>query len=401
MNNISKYLNKSIYLLFLFPLFKENISSLILIIFFLLTLLFLKLNNIKFNIKKEIFFYSIPFLIILLTSIFDNYFDIDFKIISKNMLFIYFPLVFLQIPDKYFIKLESGFLYYFKYACIIVCTYYIISFISTYSFNSFFLESYNESIYRRYVYNEVLIFKIHPTYFSLFLNFGILHSLIQLKKERKYLNLFIIVFFLLNILLLSSKLILVLSLISISIIFIYNSEFLNKKYLFGLVLLFCVSFFIIPGIKSRFVEMYTDFSKKPIGMYYNSTNIRKSIIECSISILKENYIRGVGFNNIQNELNNCYKSNYESNFYDNHNYLTHNYFMYIILGAGVFGFICFIFYLYILFKKIKQINNLFLYLIFFNCLILFLFEDFLFRHYGLYVFNLFIFSYFKFSENKI
>lgn len=396
-NKVSFLLSISIISLFLFPLFKENITSLFLILTSIITFSYLAINKIKLSFTKTTILYTLPFFIILFTNLFAINSEIDWKNISKSLIFLILPVVFSNIPNEKFEKLESTFIYYFKYSCVIIGGYYILTFLMNHSFLDFFKEDYNESIFRRYVYNDVRIFKIHPTYFSLFLNVGVIHSLIKLKEEKKYLNVFFLLYFIMLILLLSSKLIILITITSILYVVISQNSF-KKRYVTGIIALFMIGIFFLPGIKSRFVEMVNDYKNPPKGMYFNSTNIRKSIIDCSITVLKENYVTGVGFSNVQTELNNCYKANYDSSFFENHDYLTHNYFMYIFIGSGLIGFICFMIYILLIIKKCLEINNPILNVILFSSIILFFFEDFLYRHYGLLFFNLFIFSYLRFNE---
>jgi O-antigen ligase len=401
-NKIFFCLNFLIGLLFVFPLFKENISTLFIILTTLFTIIYLVYNKIHFTFRLKHALYIIPFLIILATNIFAVNSDFDIKNVSKSLMFLIFPIIFINIPSPLFKTLESHYLYLFKVACLVICFFYIGSFLMLYSINDFFAESFNESIFRKYVYNQISIFKIHPTYFSLFLNLGIVHSIVKMRNEKLYLNLFFFLFFTLMILLLSSKIMIVFSVFSTVFILIFKNQSQYKKYFIVMILTFFIgSVFVLPGIKSRFIESYNDFKNPPRGLYFNSTNIRSSIYECSLTILKENYIKGVGFSNVQKELNNCYKLNYDSSFYENHDYLTHNYFLYIFIGSGLLGFLFFIIYLLVLVKKCIQINNIILNITFLNCIILCFVEDFLYRHYGLFFFNLIFFSYLKFYEHNL
>ena len=382
--------------LFTFPLFKENISSIFLITITVVTVVYLFYSKDKIQLKRNQLIFALPFFIILCTNLFAFNAEIDWKNISKSLMFLIFPLVFFNIPANIFKNLETKFIYIFKLACSLVCCYYIVSFLINHPFLEFFNESYNESVFRKYVYSSAL-FNIHPTYFSLFLNVGIIHSLLYFKKELKYLNLFTFFLLLLMILLLSSRLMIIISFVSI-IYTVTKGISIKKRYLIPIIAIFFSGLVFLPGIKSRFLEAYNDFNNPPKGMYFNSTNIRKSIINCSFEILKENYLRGVGFSNIQSELNECYSANYDSNFYETHDYLTHNYFMYIFLGSGILGFSLFLIYLFTIIKICLKIKNLLLNVILFSCIALFFVEDFLYRHYGLLFFNLFVFSYFKFYE---
>ena len=132
----------------------------------------------------------------------------------------------------------------------------------------------------------------------------------------------------------------------------------------------------IPGVKDRFNEFYTSLGVKPSGDAFDSTNIRKSILDCSLDIAKENWITGVGFDKIQDELNFCYKTNFSSNFHINHNYLTHNYFFYILISSGIFGLLVLLFYFYNIFRFTLKVNSFLLSNLVFTILLLCFIEDF-------------------------
>ncbi|WP_415776870.1 O-antigen ligase family protein [Flavobacterium gelidilacus] len=165
-------------------------------------------------------------------------------------------------------------------------------------------------------------------------------------------------------------------------------------------LLISSSFFLIknvPGVKNRFVEIVNSYNKPPVGMSYDSTNIRVAIINCSKQIVEVNFIKGVGFNNIKQTFLECYKTTYDSGFYKNNIYLTHNYFMYILISSGIFGLFVFLFYIYNIIKLTIKINSFLLYVMLFNVLCVSLLEDFFYRQFGLFYFSLIFFC---FLNNK-
>jgi O-antigen ligase len=154
-----------------------------------------------------------------------------------------------------------------------------------------------------------------------------------------------------------------------------------------------------PGIKDRFVELFRSFNVKPKDVSYDSTNIRRAIFDCSVAISKENFLFGIGFENLQNELNACYKENYDSSFYDNHNYMTHNYFFYILLSSGIFGLILFLFYLANIIRIAFKANLFLFYVFLFNVIIIWFIEDYLYRQYGILYFNLMLLCFIRWSQN--
>ena len=162
-----------------------------------------------------------------------------------------------------------------------------------------------------------------------------------------------------------------------------------------------------PGIKNRFVEVYKSINVKPKELAFDSTNIRKAIFDCSTNLVKENWVTGVGFENLQAKLNECYAANYDSSFYENHNYLTHNYYLYILISTGILGFVFYLFYLATIIK-ISLKSNLFLFNSFIVTILIVCFiEDFFYRQYGVLYFNLILMcfinhiEYKKLSPNKI
>jgi O-antigen ligase len=157
---------------------------------------------------------------------------------------------------------------------------------------------------------------------------------------------------------------------------------------------------LTPGIKHRFVELFHSYNIKPENVAYDSTNIRMAIFDCTVSISKDNLLYGVGFENLQNNLNNCYKSNYDSSFYEGQSYMTHNYFFYILLSTGIMGLLLFLIYI-INILRICLKSNLFLFKVFLlNVLVICIIEDYLYRHYGLLYFNLLLISFIQYSKNK-
>ena len=105
-------------------------------------------------------------------------------------------------------------------------------------------------------------------------------------------------------------------------------------------------------------------------------------------IAANNYLLGVGFDKLEGLLNSCFKDNYGSNFYNEQHYLSHNYFLYILLSSGIFGLLIYLFYVYKIFIVSIRINSFLLSICLLNILILSFTEDFFLRQYGLFFFSL-------------
>lgn len=90
--------------LFTFPLFKENISSIFLIATTIVTIVYLSTAKEKILLKKHHLIYTLPFFIVLCTNVFAVNAEMDWKNVSKSLMFLIFPLVFL-IFQQVFLKI--------------------------------------------------------------------------------------------------------------------------------------------------------------------------------------------------------------------------------------------------------------------------------------------------------
>jgi O-antigen ligase len=403
-----KIITEKIYLflipsLFTFPLFKESISSAIIILLVLNTILYHFAHKIVPKIKLEIFFLTIPFWIVLIHSLIFNQFLNNQVPLQHALFFLIIPLCFTLIPIRFF-DAKSMTLYFsiLKNTCLIIGLFYITSYFYYHSFNELFVVYQNVSSFRNYVYNDVNIIKIHPTYYTTILILCCIQSFESVINEKKYFEFVYILFFIVISFLLLAKLNIVFLVIVLLGMQLFRSQYsLRKKIILTFFLSISVALLIAltPGIKSRFVEIINSANKPPQGVAYDSTNIRKAIFDCSISLLKTDYVHGVGFGNLQERLNTCYEENYNSDFYRKNQYMTHNYYFYILISSGIFGFLFFVFYAFQIIKIGFQLRyfifTIFLVNIFFVCLI----EDFIYRHYGVLYFNLLLMCFIQYSKN--
>ena len=155
-----------------------------------------------------------------------------------------------------------------------------------------------------------------------------------------------------------------------------------------------------PGVKNRFIEFYDSANRPPVGLAHDSTNIRVSILNCSVAIAKENYLWGVGFENLPEALHACFEANYDSAFYKDHYYLTHNYFTYIFLSTGIFGLLALLYYVFTVVVILRKINIFALYVMAINVCIICFTEDYFYRQFGLFYFSLILFSFIKFKAHS-
>ena len=377
---------------FLFPILKENISS--------FGVILLGLNLVAYKIVAKDFrfikfddlYLTIPFWIVLCTSFFTSNIKNSLIHIQHALLFLIVPIIFLLIPNDFFSQKKiSLYLSILKNTCLVITIIYFISYFNNVPLWKFNFGHYNDSNFREYFYNEFKLFKIHPTYLTSIIILCSVHSYELVLKQKKYLHLIYVFLFLTITFLLLTRLNIVLLVFSLLLMTLFRSSLnLKQRIILSVTFVVLISTLSIftPGINRRFTEIINSFSVKPNGVTYDSTNVRKAILNCDLKLAKENWVRGIGYENLQDGLNYCYKSGYNSSFYLNHNYMTHNYYLYILISSGIFGFLFYLFYIVHLIKISFQKNMFLLYLLLANTLTICFVEDYFYRQYGVLYFNL-------------
>lgn len=387
-------------LLFIFPLFKESISTFFFILVASNTIIYAYFAKLYSSPKlKKSIVYTMPFWIILIGCLLGGG---SLAPVQNALYFLLFPLVFALIPDENFTKPKIQFyIDILKNTSLIIVVGYIVAFLWYYDFNDFFVFTYGIPKFRDFVYYEIPFFKIHPTYFTAILIFCSAYSLERVFKEKKYIELFYVsIFVLITFLLLTKINIVFIILLLFSVLLFRSGLSLQRKILaFTFLLASTVILLVyVPGISNRFREMITKYNVPPVGLDHSSTNIRVAIYTCSLKIADENLITGVGYNYISEELLNCYKENYNSSFYAKKSYLTHNYFMYILVSGGIFSFLAFLYYVGLVILVTYKINYFILNIFLLNILVICLSEDFFYRQFGLFYFSLIYFTFWRMQQ---
>jgi hypothetical protein len=389
-------------LLFTFPLFRENISSFFFILLSVNTLVFVLCKKTYKNFDVNDLIYVIPFFIIFLFVLIRGGSSEGFKHVNHSLFFLLFPIIFSLLPKKYFTTEKINFYFtILKNSCFIIAFGFVIAFLVKYDFKDFFVFKYGVPKFRDFVYYEITFFIIHPTYYTCIVLFCTAFSFKKVLDEKKYFELiYVFVFIIITLLLLSKINIIFLAIMLIVMLLFFSPYTIRQKIAgLGLFLILGTSLALsIPGVKNRFKEMYNSYNNPPTGLAYDSTNVRVSITKCSVEIAKENYLFGVGFDNLTDELLECFKSNYDSSFYANHTYLTHNYFSYIFLSTGIFGFLLFLYYCFTVAKKVIAINKFLLSIVVINVFFVCLTEDYFYRQYGIFYFNLILMTFINNSK---
>ncbi|QNK76812.1 O-antigen ligase family protein [Winogradskyella sp. PAMC22761] len=389
----------------IFPLVRENVNSLFIIFCVFVTIVYKIINKEKFVFNWLLFVLTLPFWMFLIYNL--VFPDFNIKIILLNSPFFIFPVLFYNRPkfiDKKLIKTSINI---FQISLIIHLCISVFLYLKSNSFLDIFSVS-NENIpfFRNFMYHYDFVI-IHPTYFSSFLLTSATVSAIYMFKRSaskinellRVMNIIICSFF---IFLLSSKAIIIIYVLTILAFCIYIYKSLSKT-LFRTVtlsvfaLMFSLGFVFKNIILERFDEVITEYNKPIEGLYFNSTNIRMAILNCSLNLLSEVPFFGYG-NSLQEGLNNCFSETYNSDFYKRSNYNTHNYYINIYLYGGFIFALLFLIYLFYNYIQIKHSKLALLF--FFQLLIVNFTENFFSRHYGIVFFAYFISMHIEVSNNK-
>lgn len=186
---------------------------------------------------------------------------------------------------------------------------------------------------------------IHPTYASIFLGISVL--ILLDKVLRKYTTLsqkekllyYISIFFALIMLgVLASRTPFLATMISgLALFFMHLKKKIYALYaITGIVVVSSVLIVAVPSLSSRFKEISISNANLPTADHENSFNLRTGIYKCSMQIISDHWLWGVGPGNVQPILNNCYNA-ISKESYDNKNYNTHNQFLDYWAGLGILG----------------------------------------------------------------
>lgn len=390
LENLIKYLFLAV---FCFPILKDNYTSIIIIILCSANIIYFSAKKSRPEFDVRFFYLTIPFFIFIFHPLFIESSNLTNKTIQRNLLFFILPILFGFLPKSIITQsiINRG-IAIFKSACLALICYYLYVFLTLNSIYDLFSFGVSyQPVFRTAVY-DIPLNSIHPTYSSIFFIFAMAISVLDFNRGKRY-NIYLIPIFCLFVILLSSKIAYLLLILTILFLTFKLLKFSNKKKLFILFLIttgFSLLIYFTPSAKIRFTEIVNEYNRPLVGLYTTSTNIRLAILKCSINLASENYLVGLGFDNVQNELNTCYQLNFDSDFYLDNNPNTHNYYLYILIGSGIIGTLFFLYFIGYIIRLATQYKNLLFTILLLNVLIVCCVENFLYRVQGLLFFYWFL-----------
>ena len=303
------------------------------------------------------------------------------------------PIIIFLFMERITKKELNFILWLFVFVCVIHAFYLHYNFLALGLYNKTLEAKFYDLPFRDAVMN-LKYESQHPTYVSLWYTLSIAILLNALPAKFKgfksilsgILIILAVAVFVGTMVLLSSR-IGVISLILVLGLFIYMRSKRMVRWTLFIVLFFALllSFKNISYLSSRFItEFRVTTLAPPEGQMHNSINIRIGIYQCALDIIKKNPIIGLGIGDVQDELNKCYTR------YNTDAYVTitnsHNYFLNVLLVAGIVGLIVFLYMFYIFFK-FGILDRNFIYICFLLSMCIgMLFENVLSRNHGVIFF---------------
>lgn len=286
-----------------------------------------------------------------------------------------FPIIFVSNPSnskQFFVKLLHVFLISCIAACLICMAYAIYRYSLTQDTQYFFYHEYGS------------ILNIHAIYFSMYLLLSLFISIFLLNEcqKRRLIYWILIIFLLINVILLSSKIVIGTFFILINL-FILNTLLKHfkvwKRTLFVVFLNLSILFVLynIPYVKGRFMDLYKSNlevvtqNNYQYDTYFSGLTIRLVFWKSVFKILnnEDAWIFGVGVGDSQDLLNEQYK---KMNLYTGNvnigdrgylDYNPHNQYFDILLKLGLIGLVYFLLIILLPMRSALS-NNGHLYLVF-------------------------------------
>lgn len=326
------------------------------VILLLVATLFVVLKTKKIFFSKRVFFFLSSLFFVNIFSLFINL-NFPIKQIETILSLLVVPLAFAFWPAYESKRFIPVFIITFTLSCFLLSVVHFY-----YYFTSGILMSTELKVNSfRKIVTELPIIGEHPIYLSIYFSLSILFAFFYFPKVGKWSRFFLIItslFLFINLILLSSKGVLVSLFVTFLIVsFLLIRSFKTKLVVF-ITLLFImfslVRFF--PTLERRFRELTIQTTYTKI-MPTNSTSVRVGIYKCVLKTIIKKPLFGYGFGTLPQT--GCYK-NTSKHLYD-FKYNSHNQYLGFLLNFGVIGLLTIVLFLVkLIILSYKKKNYLFL-----------------------------------------
>lgn len=371
---ISEYhwkLVQLIFLIFSFTLpFSIKLSNIVL--FIMAALLLLRVDILRQIWEVRRFPLILPYLFLFLTYVISILWSNNSRVagftIEKHLALLILPITLFANFDKIRTSQISKILYAFVWGTFASYIYLFVRFL--------FLKTDDHTLTLSYFFRELAVnyVQLHPTYQAMYTIFSISILLVKIVKhpinwQSAFYILVVLVLCIFCLLTGARMPLIALFVILLAILYLAlqsSKHFKITALISGVFLVGMV--FLVPQFevfKSRIKEIKETPLEPPIGIHFNSINLRVAQLLCSKNIILDNWLLGVGVGDTQDQLNNCYcKNNWSPALYER-NYNAHNQYLQTFIGTGIIGLLLFLGILFIpLWYSIKSRNVVLTILIF-------------------------------------
>ncbi len=380
-----RLLSVSMILVFMLPIFPNNIKPMVIGFLGVIVLVNTDFKNINFNIKYFLISTAIYFFLVISLIYSDNV-GYGLKKLETMSSLLVFPFIFSILSKDVvsFIRKNRQ-----CYLWVFIITVLIINI----GFFCYHFFHYKSTIFVHYITVTRIAqgsFNIHPIYLSMHISVSILFSFFLLKNERKKRNIYTLI--IVDIILLIFLLMLlkkgpIIGLAIASIIFVLLSK--SKKIWslsLAFLLLLSIALFNISEAKKKFSELIKIQTVQEGG--YTSTNVRFSIYNYAIDIVKEAPLFGQGIGDYNDILINSFRQKSPALYSQKYN--AHNQYLSFLLSIGFVGLSLFILALVYYFKNALVYDNKIVLCIMLFYIIVMAFENILEREDGVIFFSFFV-----------
>lgn len=278
---------------------------------------------------------------------------------------LFFTPFVIALAGPYYRKVILGELHFFVFGCLISCVAGNLDFIGHYYFSGGGLHEASHVAYR-------IMFEhttgIHPTYMGMFLGLSICITMLsgwynfRNGTMTRYALVFLMLVFLLALLAKSA----IVAMILIFVHFGWTKRkwvYMHKVQIGAMVIALSAACYFIPFTGQRIKEVFSFMGhNRPAGITDNSVYVRKMILETDLTLLKHNWLTGVGPGRVLHSLQERFfffslDHNTDVSHYDPHNEYLNEW-----LGFGLAGILLLISILVIhLYRSIHDRNQLYIY----------------------------------------
>jgi O-antigen ligase len=356
-----------------FPLLGLKKSVIAVILWSLFSLfLFLSQKSYKTIAKKElinVLILSSYYLSCIVSFFFIEDKKLAFSFLEKNIAFFIFPFFLIMNQRLIFKDTLRKTLYLFVLSNLVLAVYIWGVIFSKGFLTSMQMDTYYNPVIRNYFAD---LSEIHLPYLGILFVFSALLVLKELLSQKikfnwelvaKSLTLGLLLF---SVIAFAARLALMIFLIVSFYLVFKRASFFGKSIFLISIVALCFLMLSLPSSKKRIDEIiYTKMELPNKNQKSEEVNFRYGIYNCVNTVLKENWLFGVGPGNVQNELNKCYASYTYKNYddYTNVEYNSHNQYLDIWLKYGIFGLIFFMFFLFWGIKCSNENYGIFLFII--------------------------------------